>query len=82
MRKNVLEQADALGIVVAVGKALVDGETQLYAISHGVAAIVVIERTLFHLADDDEQRGGTPVVEVVVAALELDGAEVERMTEA
>lgn len=76
MLKDILEQSDAFGVVVAVGKTLVDGQTEVNAVPVFNIAVFVGEGTLLHLADNDEQRGRTPVGQVVVAAAQLDRTEV------
>ena len=74
MLEQILEQADRLGIIVSVGQALITREAEVEGFPHGHGAVLVEEGGLFLFADDAEHRAGAPVRQVVVAALELDGA--------
>ena len=71
MLENVLEKPYALGVIVAVCKALVDGETEIDAVAVFILAVFIAEDALLHFADNDEKGGRAPVGEVVVAASEL-----------
>ena len=76
MREQVLEEPDALGIVIAVGNALVDREAEVDRLAHGDEAVLIVKRRPLLLADDAEERAGAPVRKMVVAAAQTDGAEV------
>ena len=71
MLENVLEKPYALGIIVAVCKALVDRKTEIDAVAVFILTVFVAEDALLHFADNDEKGGRAPVGEVVVAASEL-----------
>ena len=70
------QQLDCLGVIVAVGKALVDRESQIQHLVHLVAAVGLENRTQRFFTDDAEHRAGAPVCQVMVAAVQLDRAEV------
>ena len=76
MLENVLEKPYALGVIVAVGKALIDRKTEIDAVAVFILAFFVAEDALLHFADNDEKGGRAPVGEVVVAASELYRAEI------
>ena len=76
MLENVLEKPYALGVIVAVGKALIDCEAEVNAVAILIFAVFVAENALLHFADNDEKGSRAPVGEVVVAASELYRAEV------
>ena len=71
-----LQQPDGLGIVIAVRQTLVNGETQIQRLLHGHGAVRGVDGPHGLLPDDAEQGAGTPVGQVVIAALELDGAQI------
>ena len=81
MREQVLEEPDALGIVIAVGNALVDREAEVDRLAHGDEAVLIVKRRPLLLADDAEERAGAPVREMVVAAAQTE-PRLERNTEA
>ena len=76
VREQVLEEPDALGIVIAVGNALVDRKAEVDRLAHGDEAVLIVKRRPLLFADDAEERAGAPVRKMVVAAAQADGAEV------
>ena len=76
MGKQLLDQGYGAGVVIAVGNALIQSDAQRnYLVEVGGA---VLEILLLHvlLAKDDEAGIGAPVYQVVIAALQADGAQV------
>ena len=74
--KEFSEQAHGLCVVISVGNALVEREAQVERGLDRNGTIRAVERLHVLFADHDEDGVGAPVCEVVIARVELDGAEV------
>ena len=74
--QQLLEQADGLGVIIAVCQTLINGEAQIEHFAHFDRAVLVIDRALRLFADDAEHRAGAPVRQMMIAAVELNGAKI------
>ena len=74
--QELTKKLDRLGIIVPVGKALVDGKAQVQHLVHFICTVCFEDRAQGLFADDAEHRARAPVRQVMVAAVELDRAKV------
>ena len=74
--QQLLEQGHGAGIIEAVGDPLVQSDTQGDNLFQFLGAVSIVEHLHMLLAQNDEAGVGAPVHQMVIAALQADGAQV------
>jgi len=67
---------DCFRIIITIGQPLINREAEIQRFVQFNAPVFMDNRTIFLFSDDAENGAGAPVREMVIAAVELDGAKV------